>query len=59
MLKISLSQSNLIHFSLAIEFMNVIHLSAECYPVAKVGGLGDVLLGALPRGIFVNQEPRL
>ena len=28
--------------------MNVIHLSAECYPVAKVGGLGDVL-GALPK----------
>ncbi|MBC7912563.1 MAG: glycogen synthase [Pyrinomonadaceae bacterium] len=28
--------------------MNVIHLSAECYPVAKVGGLGDVV-GALPK----------
>lgn len=28
--------------------MNVMHLSAECYPVAKVGGLGDVV-GALPR----------
>lgn len=28
--------------------MHVIHLSAECYPVAKVGGLGDVL-GALPK----------
>src|SRR5690606_23956589 len=28
--------------------MHVIHLSAECYPVAKVGGLGDVV-GALPR----------
>jgi starch synthase len=28
--------------------MNVIHLSAECYPVAKVGGLADVV-GALPR----------
>lgn len=27
---------------------HVIHLSAECYPVAKVGGLGDVL-GALPK----------
>jgi len=28
--------------------MNVIHLSAECYPVAKVGGLGDVV-SALPK----------
>lgn len=30
----------------------VIHLSAECYPVAKVGGLGDVV-GALPK--YLNQ----
>ena len=22
--------------------MEIIHVSAECYPVAKVGGLGDV-----------------
>ena len=28
--------------------MEVIHVSAECYPVAKVGGLGDVV-GALPK----------
>lgn len=28
--------------------MVVVHLSAECYPVAKVGGLGDVV-GALPK----------
>lgn len=32
--------------------MNVIHLSAECYPVAKVGGLGDVV-GALPK--YLNR----
>ena len=29
-------------------FMNIIHLSAECYPIAKVGGLADVV-GALPK----------
>jgi len=28
--------------------MEIIHVTAECYPVAKAGGLGDVL-GALPR----------
>jgi len=28
--------------------MIVVHLSAECYPIAKAGGLGDVV-GALPK----------
>lgn len=28
--------------------MKIIHISAECYPVAKAGGLGDVV-GALPK----------
>lgn len=32
--------------------MHIIHLSAECYPAAKAGGLGDVV-GALPK--FLNQ----
>ena len=32
--------------------MNIIHVSAECYPIAKVGGLADVV-GALPK--YQNQ----
>jgi starch synthase len=32
--------------------MHIIHLSAECYPAAKAGGLGDVV-GALPK--YLNQ----
>jgi starch synthase len=33
-------------------FMEIIHVSAECFPVAKAGGLGDVV-GALPK--YQNQ----
>ncbi|HUQ96016.1 MAG TPA: glycogen synthase [Chitinophagaceae bacterium] len=32
--------------------MEIIHISAECYPVAKAGGLGDVV-GALPK--YLNK----
>lgn len=32
--------------------MEVLHISAECYPIAKVGGLADVV-GALPK--YLNQ----
>ena len=28
--------------------MTIVHISAECYPAAKAGGLGDVV-GALPK----------
>ena len=33
---------------LIFKYMEIIHVSAECYPVAKAGGLGDVV-GALPK----------
>ncbi|MES2848436.1 MAG: glycogen/starch synthase, partial [Bacteroidota bacterium] len=32
--------------------MEILHVTAECYPVAKAGGLGDVA-GALPK--YQNQ----
>ena len=32
--------------------MEILHVTAECYPVAKAGGLGDVA-GALPK--YLNQ----
>ena len=32
--------------------MKIVHISAECYPAAKAGGLGDVV-GALPK--YLNQ----
>jgi starch synthase len=32
--------------------MNIVHVTAECYPVAKAGGLGDVA-GALPK--YLNK----
>ncbi len=33
--------------------MEILHVSAECYPVAKAGGLGDVV-GALPK--YLNKQ---
>lgn len=35
--------------------MFIAHLSLECYPIAKVGGLGDVV-GALPKYLNRNDE---
>ncbi len=36
--------------------MKIVHFTAECYPVAKTGGLGDVL-GALPK--YLNNEKNI
>ncbi|MBN8587938.1 MAG: glycogen/starch synthase [Rhodothermia bacterium] len=35
--------------------MKILHISAECYPVAKAGGLGDVV-GALPKYLCVSGQ---
>ncbi|MFT7351317.1 MAG: starch synthase [Flavobacterium sp.] len=35
--------------------MNIFHVSAECYPVAKVGGLADVV-GALPKYLNLKEN---
>lgn len=37
----------------AMTNMEVLHISAECYPAAKAGGLGDVV-GALPK--YLNRQ---
>ncbi len=36
--------------------MKIFHVSAECYPVAKAGGLGDVV-GALPKYLTMAGHP--
>ena len=36
--------------------MTIFHISAECFPVAKVGGLADVV-GALPK--YLNQAGQI
>ncbi len=36
--------------------MKILHISAECYPAAKAGGLGDVV-GALPKYLTASGTP--
>ena len=36
--------------------MDVLHITAECFPIAKVGGLADVL-GALPKYLNTKKCP--
>ena len=36
--------------------MKILHISAECYPAAKAGGLGDVV-GALPKYLTQSGYP--
>lgn len=40
---------------LILTYMNILHVSAECYPAAKVGGLADVV-GAIPKYQVSNRH---
>lgn len=43
-----LCNKHLLYYCANYFIMEIIHVSAECYPIAKAGGLGDVV-GALPK----------
>lgn len=45
-------KSQIINKTHSLVYMNILHTSFECYPIAKVGGLADVV-GALPK--YQNQ----